>query len=380
MAGAAPQAGGQPVATDPTKAAEGQLFKGGGDGGHDAFDKAREGMNAKLRAKQAADEAAAAQEIEQGKTAAKIEGQAKALVEGIDINKIAQEVDADWQMAEKIRGFRTLTPENEAKLATLTQNVQKRRQERIDKLLSESELNDGLVGARVAGQQPPAQPQGAQQPPAQQNPGEVAPVAQPGQQPAVKPPEQQLNDQALLDSKLDTIRREFDDKFKKQQGEMEQERIRRLEAENKMKEMKAAEENRVNQEVRSNFNTNAGKLGIPADLQDVAFGKARDIVNANQRNMSWDEIFAAMKEQFPSLFRGGKPAAAPAEGDGNAGAEGEAGQKKVAVKPGTGTGAGGASPAKPPAAPGGKKEYDSFDEAKKALSKRAESMMSPGQG
>lgn len=385
MAGAAPQQG-QPVATDPTKAQEGQIFKGGdvkGEG-YDDFDKAREGMNKKLREKQEADAAAEQAKIAEGQTKAKIEGKAAAIVEGIDINQIADEVDADFKMAEKIRSFRKMSPENEQKLAAITQNVQKRRQERIDKLLNDPDLNDEIDGAlAAAAQQPATQPQkpaGQQEPPAQQNPGEQAPAAQPGQQPAVKPPEQQLDINQLLDSKLAGVRKELEDKIKQTNSELEQERVRRQEAENKMKEMKQAEQNRIQQEVRTNFNTNAGKLGIPEDLLDVAFGKARDIVNANQRQMSWDEIFAAMKTQFPSLFRGGKATAPAAGGEENAGGDAGETQKKVTVKAGTGTGAGGAGPKNPPPAAGGKKEHDSFDEAKKALSKRAEQMAGGGQG
>lgn len=375
MAGAAPQAGGQPVATDPRKAAEGQIFKGGdikGEG-HDDFQKAREGVNAKLRAKQDADAATEAKKIEEGKTAAHIEGKAKALVEGIDISKIAAEVDSDFKLAERIRAFRVMSPENEAKLQTLVNNVNARRQKRIDALLADPEFDE---------REPATQPQpaaGAQQQPATQNPQEPAPAAQPGQKPVVGKPPQQMDESQLLDSKLNTIRKEFDDKFKKQQSEMEQERIRRQEAENKMKEMQQAEANRKNQEVRSNFNANAGKMGVPKDLLDVAFSKASDIVNAHQRQMTWDEIFAAMKTEYPSLFRAAK-GAAPAEADdkGKAGAEGGETQKKVAVKPGTGSGAGGKAPQQQPPAAGGKKEHESFADARKALSERAGKMTPAG--
>jgi hypothetical protein len=385
MAGAAQQPQGQPVATDPTKAQDGQIFKGGdvkGEG-YDDFDKAREGMNQKLRQKQEADAAAEQAKIAEGQTKAKIEGKAAAIVEGIDINAIADEVDADFKMAEKIRAFRKLSPENEQKLAAISKSVQQRRQERIDKLLNDPDMNSDLDNALdAAGAQPPTQPQkpaGQQEPAGQQAPAEGTPQAQPGQQPPVQQPDQQLDINQLLDSKLAGVRKELEDKIKKTNNELEQERIRRQEAENKMKEMKQAEENRVQQEVRTNFNSNAGKLGIPEDLLDVAFGKARDIVNANQRQMSWDDIFAAMKTQFPSLFRG-KQATAPAEGGGNAGADAGEAAKKVTVKAGTGTGAGGAGPKNPPPAAGGKKEHDSFDEAKKALSKRAEQMAAGGGG
>lgn len=373
------QPAGQPVATDPAKAQENQIYKGG-DEGHDAFDKAREGMNQKLREKQQADADAAAAEAAKQTAQAKAEGEATALVNGIDIDQIANEVDADWQMAERIRALRTMSPENEAKLKTLIDGVKARHQSRIDELLNDPQYQDKKPEGTVAGQQPQQQPpaQPGQQP-AQQNPNEQVPPAQPGQQPAVKPPEQQLDNNQLLESKLNEIRTEMNDKFKKQENELEQERIRREEAERKMKEMEEAENRRVQEQVRSQFDENAGKMGVPDDLKDVAFGKARDIVNANQRQMSWDEIFTRMKEEFPSLFRGGGGAPAATEGGEQAGAEGAPGQKKVAVKPGTGSNAGGAAPGKQPDSKPQKKEHESFDEAKKALSERA-AKLSQGAG
>ena len=188
-----------------------------------------------------------------------------------------------------------------------------------------------------------------------------------------------MDNQALLDSKLDDIRTEMNDKFKKQEDELAQEKIRREEAEQKMQEMAQADETRVQQEVRTKFDENAGKLGIPEDLRDVAFGKARDIVNVAQRTLSWDEIFASMKTQFPSLFREGTAAAPAAGGEPAAGGADTTGQKKVSVKPGTGSDAGGKAPIQQPTVAGKKKEHESFEEAKKALSARAAEMMKPKQ-
>lgn len=404
----APQAGGQPVATDPAKALEGQLFKGGE--GAESFDLARANMNEKLRLKQEAD-AKAVVDADAAKTAqAKVDGEATAIVDGIDIDKIANEVDADWQMAEKIRQFRTMTPENQQKLQGVIQNVDARRKARIDELLNDPELNaeiDKALEAPVAGQPPAAapavpavaavaapaavapaaagapaapaaQPPAVQEPAAVQNPGEPAVPAVPAVAPVVAAPPPQLDNQALLDTKLDAIRTEMNDKFKKQEDELAQEKIRREEAEQKMQEMAQADETRVQQEVRTKFDENAGKLGIPEDLRDVAFGKARDIVNVAQKHLSWDEIFASMKAQFPSLFREGT-AAAPdvAAGGEQTGGTGEAGQKKVSVKPGTGSDAGGKAPIQQPTVKGKRKEHDSFDEAKRALSARAAEMMKP---
>ncbi len=418
MAGAAPQQGQQPpVATDPSKAADGQLFKGGE--GAESFDIARANMNEKLRLKQEADAKAVVDADAQKTEQAKIDGEATALVDGIDIDKIANEVDADWKMAEKIRQFRTMTPENQQKLQGIIHNVDARRQARIDELLNDPELNaeiDAALEAPVAGQPPAAaaaaaavppaaaapavapaavpaaaaeapaagapaapaaQPPAAQEPAAVQNPGEPVVPAVPAQPPAVTPPQPQLDNQALLDSKLDAIRTEMNDKFQKQEDELAQEKIRREEAEKKMQEMQQADEARVQQQVRTTFDENAGKLGIPEDLRDVAFGKARDIVNVAQRQMSWDEIFASMKEQFPSLFREvAATTKAPADGE-QAGGTGETVQKKVTVKPGTGSDAGGKAPTQQPPVAGKKKGHESWDEAKKALSARAGEMMKP---
>lgn len=387
MAGAAqpqlPQ-GGKPVATDPKKAVEGQIYKGDAKGdGHDDFQKAREGMNQKLREKQAADQAAEQKKIADDQKKAKIEGQAQAIVEGIDLKQIAKEVDQDFAMAEKLRSFRTLSPENKAKLETLKQSVTARRNKRIEAILADPDLNKEIDAALTATQpkEPPQQPQGgpAQQPAAQQKPAEGTPGAtvQQPQQPAQ--PQQQMDVNALLDDKLGKIKQEFAEKFKKQDDELAQERIRRQEAEKKMRDMENAEKTRKQTETRNQFNDNAKKLGIPEDLLDVAFGTAVEIVNANQRQMTWEEIFAAMKEHRPSLFRsaakGGDPKPAPAGEPGDTAGGGAApAQKKVVVKAGTGTDAGGKQTGKQPPAGGEKKEHESFAEARKALAKRAETM------
>jgi hypothetical protein len=381
MAGGAQQQ--HPVATDPKKAADGQIYKGDAKGeGHDDFQKAREGMNAKLRDKQAADAAADQKKIADGQKLAKIDGQADAIVKGLDLKKIAQEVDQDFQMAEKLRSFRVLSPENKTKLEQLKANVTARRNKRIEAILNDPDLNKEIDTALAAGAKPQApaqQPQGgpAQQPAAVQKPAEGVPNAaiQQPQQPAQ--PQQQMDMNALLDDKLGKIKQEFTDKFKKQDDELAQERIRRQEAEKKMRDMENAEKTRANTETRNQFNTNAKKLGVPEDLLDVAFGTASEIVNANQRQMTWEEIFAAMKEHRPSLFRtpakggDGKPA-----GTGTEPAAGEGGTqpRKVTVKAGTGTDAGGKVAGKNPPATTEKKEHESFADARKALSKRAETM------
>lgn len=385
MAGASqqqPQSG--DVATDPKKAGEGQLFKGDVNDGHDDFQKAREGMNERLRKKQEEDQQAEVQKTEEEKRKAKIEGEADALVDGIDIEKIARDVDEDFSIAEKVRSFRSLSPEAQNNLTELRQRVGDRRNKRIEELLNDPDLNDEIDSALEnnagqSGQQPqggqaappPQQPEGQQTPEGQQEPAEGTPPAQVQEPQKPQQPQQQMDDQQLLDSKLDSIRNEFNEKFEKQQEELEQERIRREEAEQKMQEMEQVEKQKQQEETKKQFRDNASKLGIPDDLQDVAFSKATDIVNSNQRQMTWDEIFAAMKEHYPSLFRDAK-GGAPASGDAGEGAG--AAKKKVAVKAGTGTDAGGKAGAKPPEKKKSADGHDSFSEARKSLAKRAEKM------
>lgn len=393
MSGAAQQQPEPPqgnnVVTDPKKAGEGQLFKGDVNEGHDDFQKARESMNQKLRQKEEADKQAEVQKTEEEKRKAKIEGEAEAIVEGIDIDKIAKEVDDDFSIAEKVRSFRSLTPEAQQKLTELRQRVGDRRNKRIEELLNDPDLNDeidnALANSQPEGQQapPPQQPQkpeGQQEPAGQQQPGEETPPAQVQEPQKPQQPQQQMDNSQLLESKLNEIRSEFNEKFEKQNEELEQERIRREEAEQKMKEMEEAEKAREQEKVKADFKDNASKLGIPDDLHDVAFGKATEIVNANQRQMTWNEIFAAMKEHYPSLFREGK-GKATTDDSGEAEDAGEgAGEakKKVTVKPGTGTSAGGKGNPPPQESKKKAEGHDSWEAAKKSLSEKAAKLGSGG--
>lgn len=387
MAGAAQQQG-QPVATDPKKATDGQIYKGDAKGdGHDDFQKAREATNAKLRQKQEADAKAEQEKVADGQRKAKIEGQAKAIVDGIDLTQIANEVDQDFKLAEKFRAFRTMTPENQAKLEAIKKNVTARRNKRVEELLNDPDMNGNIDNALAADAkknppaQPPQQPQGgaAQQPAGQQAPAEGTPPATVATNPPPAQPPQQMDLAAQLDDKLKKMRTEFDDKIKKRDNELEQERLRRKEAENKLKEREQAEQKRVQQETRKNFDTNAKQLGVPEDMLDIAFQRAVEVVNANQRQMTWNEIFAAMKEGTPSLFRGGKAATGdgkqpPANPEAGAGGTGAPPQKKVSVKAGTGTDAGGAGGKNPPETKTKGDGHESFGEARKRLSERVSEM------
>lgn len=290
------------------------------------------------------------------------DARADQIIEGVDLDALAKEVDEDFSMASKFRNLRQMTPEATKKLAEIRNRVKERKA-----AMKPAEGTQPVAGsAPAAGAQPAAgaAPQGSAAPAA--GAASAAAPAAGAQPPAGGAPATGTPDPAKpaatddFTKKLDDLRKEFDTKLtaqQKKQQELEAENAKLKADKQKFEEekKKAAEQQRVD-----NFNKAAKAAGIPDDLSGFAYTKAQDIVNKAGAKLTYQQIFDKLKEQHPSIFntKEVKPAATETKEE-----------PKFQVRPGTGSPTGGKG-STPPAVPKQERGADSWDESRRKLKER----------
>lgn len=325
-----------------------------GDAKDDADGFAQAAGRAKARAKQ---EDEAFQKKDDLKR--KAEARADQIIEGVDLDALAKEVDEDFSMASKFRNLRQMTPAATAKLEELRQRVKARKAEAKP---VEGDVKDGMKPAAAvapaAGAAKPAGALDATDPPASAPAAAAAPgatVPPAGAAPVGDPAKPAEADE--FTQKLDALRKEFDIKLtaqKEAQKKLETEN-QTLKAEKQKFEQaqkQAAEQKRVEQ-----FTTAAKAAGIPEDLADFAFGKAQDIVNEFGGKMTYAQIFEKLEAKHPSIFK--NQSVVPQAKD-------DTTETTFRVQPGTGSNTGGVG-SKPPVKPKQEKGADSWDESRRKL-------------
>lgn len=310
------------------------------DGGFD-------GARARAKAHAKAEDEAFNKKSDLQKTA---DARADQIIEGVDLDALAKEVDEDFSMASKFRNLRKLSPDATAKLAEIRQRVMERKKEQTTAkgAVDNDQKKDAIVPPVAGGASQTVVPDAAGQPTA-------APVAAGAQDPVAGGKAADTTDE--FTKKLDELRKEFATKLT-----VQQEATKKLEQENqklKADKQKFEDEQRVaaDQKRVEQFTTAAKAAGIPEDLADFAFGKAQDIVNKAGARLTYNQIFEKLQEQHPSIFKTKQvePQAQNTPDD-----------PKFRVQPGTGSNTGGVG-SRPTQKPKMERGADSWDESRRKL-------------
>lgn len=321
----------------------------------DSFDKARERVNVKAEEEIAMNDA-----INEAISEGEIRGEE--MVESFDLDKFikeanddAEKFETDLEEATKIKEIRKngLNDEQKTKLDEIKQRVAER-----------SKPKEGDVPVEGTSVTPEDTPPTTETPPAA---AATATTETPPDKPAdgedPNKPDTPPVEGVDPDKLTEVVSKAVTEQLKPIQDELAATKQAKAELEEKLQKAqevtKEIKEDRDALKKKTNFNRfskAAGISGIPEDLHEFAHQKAQAIANEAGKELSFTEIFEALKESSPSLF--------PAPNTKS--------DKDLEVKPGaTGTGSGDGGAPKSTAAPKLEKAT-TFDEARSNLRARLE--------